>query len=134
MRRLVFILAIVMSSCASNDKVPADILQPEKMKGVLWDITRAQYLAYQNIRVDTALKANPQTKALTEKMLKIHQVTAEQFDKSYQWYTAHPAVLKVLLDSLYLQRQRAINEPDTLNNLPQKKKKILLDEKPILDE
>ena len=70
-------------SCSSNQEVPSDIIEPQKMKTILWDVVRAQYLAHQRAQKDSLTTESLETKVLTAKVFKIHNTTAEKFDKSY---------------------------------------------------
>jgi len=111
-RKFIYIIfSVVLFSCYSKDKVPSDVIQPKKMKSVLWDIMRAQTLANEIARKDSTINAASETKILSQKVFKIHQTDSVNFNKSYNWYVKHPDVLKIIFDSLYVQKQR---ENDTL--------------------
>jgi hypothetical protein len=98
--------AIFIFSCSSKDKAPSDIIQPEAMKNILWDVMSAQFMAQEISRKDSLVNAMTQTKALTQKVFDIHKITAADFDKSYDWYIRHPEIMKRIFDSLYTQKQR----------------------------
>lgn len=93
-------------SCSSKQDIPSEIIQPEKMKVILWDVVRAQYLAHLRAQKDSLTTESLETKILTAKVFKIHNVTMEKFDKSYAWYVKNPEVMSVFVDSLYVQKQR----------------------------
>lgn len=99
---------IIFFSCSSQTEVPSGIIQPEKMKQVLWDVVRAQYLAGQVALKDSLTTVSTETKALTAKVFKIHKITSATFEKSYAWYIKHPQVMSDIFDSLYTQKQREI--------------------------
>ena len=102
-----FIFCIVfIFSCSSKDKAPSDIIQPEAMKNVLWDVMSAQFMAQEIARKDSLVNTVSQTKALTQKVFEIHKITAADFNKSYDWYIKHPETMKRIFDSLYTQKQR----------------------------
>lgn len=105
------ILILLLSSCSSKDSTPKGVLSKQEMKSVLWDVLSAQFMAQQNIRRDTTLNINAETKALAEKVFLIHKITSKDFDKSYNWYTSHPDIMKEMMDSLYNQKQREFNPP-----------------------
>ena len=105
-------------SCSGKDEVPSEIIQPETMKSILWDVMSAQSYALVLQRRDSGFNVIPETKALTQKVFTIHQITASDFNKSYHWYMAHPGVLTLILDSLYTQKQRANMLEMERRNLP----------------
>lgn len=108
-RIFIIFCAIIFISCSSTDKAPSGVIQPEAMKNVLWDMMRAQFLANQISISDSLTSVVAETKALTQKVFKIHKITSEDFDKSYNWYIKHPEAMRVIFDSLYVQKQRAIH-------------------------
>lgn len=124
-RFVAFIFLIILSSCSSK-KVPADIIQPAEMKALMWDVMRADALAKQYVKSDSLLNDSTQTKKLTEKVFELHRIKAEDFNKSYAWYIKNPETMKVIFDSLYVQKQRSIHEvqasehPITTDPLPVK--------------
>lgn len=107
MRKLPYIIfSMVFFSCYSKDKVPLGLIQPKEMKSVLWDIMSAQTLANTIATKDSSVSAAIETKLLSQKVFKIHHTDSSNFNKSYNWYVKHPDVLKIIFDSLYLQKQR----------------------------
>lgn len=100
------IISIMFFSCYSKDTMPSDIIKPEKMKSILWDVMRSQTLANEMSFKDSTIDIAIQTKELTKKTFEIHKTDSAQFNKSYNWYVKHPLKLKVIFDSLYAQKQR----------------------------
>jgi hypothetical protein len=107
-RGLVFVL--IMSACiacSSGDKIPKNILPVNKMKLIIWDLTQAgSYASYLKDK-DTSIK-HLNTMYMAE-VLKMYNITKEDFFKSFQYYQSDPSLNKVLFDSVsaYAQRQRA---------------------------
>ena len=101
-----FFISITLFSCYSADKAPKNILKPEKMKGILWDVIRAQTLAQQTALKDSNLDVAIETKILTQKVFEIHKTDSAHFAQSYNWYVKHPETFKPIFDSLYVQNQR----------------------------
>jgi len=81
------------------------------MKSILWDVMRAQTLANEIAKKDSSVNAVTETKLLSAKVFSIHKTDSADFNESYNWYVKHPDVLKLIFDSLYVQKQR---ENDTL--------------------
>ncbi|MEO6134071.1 MAG: DUF4296 domain-containing protein [Ginsengibacter sp.] len=116
-------------SCSSKQDIPSGIIEPEKMKAILWDVVRAQFLAHERAQKDTLSTESLETKILTAKVFRIHNITAEKFDKSYAWYVKNPEVMSVFVDSLYTQKQREARPPVEDKAIPQP-----LDNKKIRNE
>ncbi len=105
----IFFLSILICmsfSCSDKNKTPSGIISPKEMSGIMWDIIRAQALANEVARKDSSINIESQTKALTQKVFEIHRVTSSSFDNSYNWYSGHPDILRLMFDSLYTQKQR----------------------------
>ena len=97
---------VCLWSCRPSDKIPENIIKPEKMKSILWDVIRAQSLAQETAAKDTTLSVATETKILSQKVFEIHKTDSVRFAQSYSWYVKHPETLKLIFDSLYAQKQR----------------------------
>ena len=93
-------------SCSGKNKVPSEIIQPNEMQNILWDVVRAQALSTEIARKDSTINEITETKVLAQKVFAIHNITSVGFDKSYLWYTSHPDVMRIFFDSLNAQKQR----------------------------
>jgi len=93
-------------SCSGKNKVPPEIIPPNKMQKVLWDVIRAQALSSETARKDSTVNEIAETKVLTQKVFEIYKITSKAFDQSYNWYTNHPDVMRIVFDSLNAQKQR----------------------------
>lgn len=132
----IFLLLISASlvACSSKENVPSNVLSDSKMKVVLWDIMRAQFLAQHKAGQDSTINLDAETRTLTEKVFEIHKINSRDFDRSYNWYTAHPDRLQVMLDSLYTQKQREFNPETEEETQSRKLLKRSIKEKPPLNE
>lgn len=101
-----FSLAIMLFSCSEKDKIPPEVISSEKMSAIMWDMIRAQVLATEIARKDSSVTMEERRKALTEKVFEFHHIASAAFDESYNWYTDHPNIFKVIFDSLYTRKQR----------------------------
>ncbi len=109
-RTIIYIMFfLVFVSCGSDAKVPSDILQPAEMSNILWDIMRSQALGYEIARKDSSVREAIEVKALSQKVFKIYKIDSAYFNKSYNWYIQHPTILKVIFDSMYVQKERENN-------------------------
>ena len=72
----------------------------EKMQAVLWSmISAGEFLNTYIMNKDSVDKAAESSKIYGQ-VFQIHQITKEEFDKSYLYYREHPELMKVILDSL----------------------------------
>ena len=106
-KRLFFIIIpVIIASCYSVEKRPATVIKPEKMKGILWDVMRAQTLAQETSLKDSGISMTVEINLLSKKIFKMHNTDSSHFVESYNWYVKHPEALKVIFDSLYNQKQK----------------------------
>ena len=107
MKNIFFLIVLgFFASCLEKNKVPLEIIHPEEMQKILWDIIRAQALATEIARKDSNVNEIAETKVLTQKVFEIHKISSTTFNQSYSWYTSHPDVMRTLFDSLNAQTQR----------------------------
>ncbi len=105
---LLFVVCCLLISCSGN-KIPSGIIGIKQMTEIMWDVFRAQALAPEISRKDSSTNTAAETKVLTQKVLDIHNVTIDEYNKSYNWYVKHPDVIQIIFDSLYNQKQRAVD-------------------------
>lgn len=104
---LIFCAAIFfLYSCSGRQKIPSDIIPPEKMKNIIWDILQAQSVSGEIAARDSSIDKQASLKWLTHEAFRLNQTDSVNYNKSYDWYVAHPEIMKVFLDSLYEQKQR----------------------------
>jgi len=99
--RKYLLLLLVFCACSKKEKIPKDILSPEKMENVLWDVVSAAefHNAFIARRDSTFNKDSAQLDAFS-RVFHIHKIKLDDFEKSYAWYQAHPDFMSVVLDSL----------------------------------
>lgn len=107
MKNISIFFLCFFAACSSPNKIPDDVIGIDKMKLIVWDITRAGKLAemqYSKDSVNRRLK----TKELYQQVFNIYNVSKDDFYKSYKYYESHPDKNKILMDSLtaYAGRQR----------------------------
>ena len=117
-----FIIVLMISllySCSNKSEVPADIIQPDKMEKVLWDLMRAdQYLGTYVFSRDTSKNKVTESLLYYQRIFKLHHVSKEQFDKSFRFYREHPVLFKAIMDSISAPdpHQGIISEPVLLTD------------------
>lgn len=102
---ILLFLSLYFFSC-SSDTVPDNVLPPEKMEAVLWDVIMADEVADYYVQKDSSLKALDKHVELYQKLFGIHKITREQFKNSLQYYEKRPDLLKPIFDSLQKKSER----------------------------
>jgi hypothetical protein len=110
MRFLIFFLFLfLMISCINKDKIPSGVIVRDSMPGILWDVIVADQFSKQFILKDSAkINTRLETMKLYQQVFQVHHITRDEFQKSYQFYIAHPDLMKIIFDSLsvYSNKQR----------------------------
>ena len=119
MKVFVILFFTFLFSC-SRSGVPRDIVEPEKMKLVLFDMVRADEFANNYVVNDSAKNKRDETFLLYEQVFRIHKINKEQFYKSYSYYQQNPDKNKALYDSINAYATRKKIAPST----PPKQKEI----------
>ncbi len=106
-KRCIFLaLSLILISCGNKNSIPIGILKPDKMRGVLWDIIRADAVTTQQLRTNISIIATEENVKLQKQIFAIHEITKEDFYKSFDYYRSHPSLMKVLLDSVVNKANR----------------------------
>jgi hypothetical protein len=108
--------------------MPSDVIEFNKMKQVLWDDTKAQVYAKEILSKDSLKNDTVCYNAMKEKILQHHQISKEQYEKSYRYYLQHPELFIRLTDSIIkMQSEKSIKinsrKPAIFQNGLQKIKK-----------
>jgi hypothetical protein len=99
------------SGCSDKNDVPGGILPRDKMAAVLWDMAEAdQYVALYITKDSAHIDRKAETMRLYEEVFRLHQVTRDEFRKSYRYYLDHPAVGQPLFDSTIARGSRVRTE------------------------
>lgn len=106
------LLFILIASCGTRSRVPKGILPPEKMEDVLWDMFQADvFLKDFMLKKDSTLNDTTSSKGVYEKVFQFNKTSRQQFDTSFAYYQRHPKLLKEVLDSIYVKKQRVVTIP-----------------------
>ncbi len=114
---LILYVSVWLASCRSADHIPDNVLPQKKMQAILWDMMRAdQFLADYVLSRDSTKNRKTESIKLYKQVFAIHHVSKEEFQRSFSFYKSHPALLKVIMDSLSRSPSLAPTEiarPDT---------------------
>src|ERR1700722_10016100 len=102
MASVVLIICVVAGvGCSDKNSVPRGILPEDKMERVMWDMAQADQYAALYLTKDSAhIDRKAETLRLYAEVFRLHEVTPEQFRKSYHYYLAHPEMDQLLFDSV----------------------------------
>ena len=104
--KILFFTLVLLTSCGGNNKTPDDILKPEKMQAVLWDVIKADAFTTEFIKKDTTKNAANENLKLQQQIFAIHKVTKDVFYESYDYYKNNSIQFKTLLDSMITKAER----------------------------
>jgi hypothetical protein len=109
---IAILLFLLFSSCGKKNKPPQHILGQEKMEAVLWDVMRADQFIYTYVLPkDSSKKKEEESRKLYSQIFQLHTISEQQFRQSYTWYKEHPAVLKVIMDSVSKRNEAPESTP-----------------------
>ena len=93
----VILLAAALAACGSKEtKIPKSVIQPEPFAAVLADIHFAESVATE--KELTGKEASDFLEKEYATIFAIHDITSEEFQKSYAFYIDHPP----LINKVYL--------------------------------
>ncbi len=109
------LVIVALHACSDKSKPPKEILPKDKMQAVLWDVMRTgEYLYNHVLYKDTAMDKAAQSQLWYEKIYQLHNISASDFKKSYEWYKKHPQLMQEILDSIVKIEPFTIPVLDTL--------------------
>lgn len=100
-------LILFFQACMSKDKIPADILPPDKMQALLWDVIQADVFTNNFTSKDSSKNLVAENIKLQQQVFGYHKVTKESFYTSYHYYVEHTELMSALLDSMTARAERS---------------------------
>ncbi len=122
MIKFFLILCGLITFYSCRDSASSGVIKQTKMQQVLWDMLRADALSQQIKKNDSSKSAAVESAVLAKKIFLIHHITEQEFQKSYSYYTNHPDIMMLMLDSINAQQSRI-----AIVEVPLVKKKSLAD-------
>jgi hypothetical protein len=118
----VFVLLLVLiGGCRHADGIPSNIMSKDKMENILWDLILADQFSTQFLIKDSSrINVKLETIKLYSEVFKIHDVTKDEFQRSYQYYLTRPDLTKKMLDTLSerARRQRLVGPQKPMPSKP----------------
>ena len=96
---LCFLLSVLLISCAKKER-KGDVLSPNKMRDVMWDMIRADQYVSDLLFKDSTMKKKDESIKLYEEVFHIHKITRDKFKKSLDYYSSRPDLFRPIIDSL----------------------------------
>lgn len=103
---LLAVCCLLLAACSGKTSVPFGILSIDKMAPIVWDMAEADQYAAMLIKDSAHVDPKMERLRLYEQVFRIHGVSREKFEKSYNYYKEHPAISQILYDSLAAQGTR----------------------------
>jgi hypothetical protein len=115
MMRIVFLLTglALTGSCNNKNKVPADILKPDKMQAVLWDVIKADVFTTEFTKKDSSKNAAAENVKLQQQIFVMHKISKPDFYRSYDYYKSNTEIFKKVMDSMVVRAERNRYEKTT---------------------
>jgi len=108
---MVILCCVAGIGCSDKNSVPSGILPRDKMEQVMWDMAQAdQYAALYLTKDSPRIDRKAETLRLYAEVFRLHEVTPEEFRKSYHYYLDHPELNQLLFDSVIARGVRARSE------------------------
>lgn len=106
----IFFVAIFIG--CSSAPVPSNILPPNKMQSVVYDLLRVDEFVNNFVLRDSVADLKMKRSILYAKVFKVNKTSRKEFYQSYKYYQQHPDLQKGLFDSLYesLNRKKIIED------------------------
>lgn len=104
-------LLFLITGCTDKDETPSGILPREEMGNILWDMVQADQYADIAVMKDTArTNKKIETLKLYDMVLRMHNVSRDQFKQSFQFYKDRPDLTRPMFDSLLARGNRLRTE------------------------
>jgi hypothetical protein len=102
---------LLMVGCSDKDNIPPGIISRGEMEKVLWDMVEAdQYSSLYLLKDSARINVKTETQKLYQEVFRLHQITREDFRKSFQYYQEHPDLTRSVFDSLLARGNRLRTE------------------------
>ena len=105
------VLLLFLSACLGKNNLPTGVLTRDKMEVVMWDMIQADQYHREYVVRDSANKDVRKARhELYEEVFKMHNITKSTFDKSFEYYSTQPKVMREMFDSLSVKGNRKLQD------------------------
>jgi hypothetical protein len=103
---LIVFVFILFYACTSRNKIPSDIIPPDVMSDVFFDISMAEGFVENFHSKDSSWVKDSILISEVDKLLAMRKLSQAQFRASYDFYKLHPPLFKKVVDTAYDRAQR----------------------------
>ncbi|MFT4203990.1 MAG: DUF4296 domain-containing protein [Chitinophagaceae bacterium] len=96
-----------MGACTS-DKLPKDVMTPDELKSVLWDLFVAGEMRMSDTTTAVRLHLKDSATSSFNYVLQIHKLGKDAFMHSFKYYQRHPDQQNILIDTLIAYNDRQV--------------------------
>jgi Domain of unknown function (DUF4296) len=100
------VLMIFVLAACGGQKLPAGVLDKDRMELVLTDVILAEAYAESYLSADTSKRLKQLYTQELDKVLAIHKVSQKDFQVSIQYYKSQPEQFKVVIDTVNARAMR----------------------------
>ena len=86
-------------SCSTGFDIPTNIIKPSSMADILVDVSIAEGFSESFLYKDSLSKKDSVLKKEVSRVLQIHNISPNEFSKSYKFYSSRPIIFKMVMDS-----------------------------------
>ena len=106
MKYLLFLLPSCFLLSCGDRKVPSGIIPPEQMQTIVWQLMQTDEFTAATIATDTSKNIDTERIKRYRQVFQLNNTSKEDFEKSYNYYMAHPDISKTMFDSLSARANR----------------------------
>ena len=103
-------ILIIFSSCfllsCGDSKPPSDIIPLPQMETILWQLIQTDEYTATAFVSDSTKNMNTERIKRYRQVFQLNKTSKEAFEKSYNYYMAHPDMTKTMFDSLSARANR----------------------------
>lgn len=114
MRNYLLLIILFVSACKQEyPSAPSDVIQQQQMKLILMDMHMADAVA--ETKAQNGASEVQLTQQYNQQIFKLHNVTREQFVKSYHFYETNPKLLNKMYEEILVEmskREAELSKPD----------------------
>lgn len=107
---ILLVTVLLFSNCSNKSNVPSDIIQPDEMGNMLFEVTMAEEFVNGYVAKDSSRNKEVEILKEYQKIYLLHGVSEKKFRDSYDFYKSHPYIFKTMMDSLDARAQKKRNE------------------------
>lgn len=92
---------LLLVACGKKNRIPSGVLPQKKMQVVMRDMMRADHFLTDYVfNKDSTINKKTESLKYYQQVFAIHDISREQFQKSYSFYAGRPALFKAIMDSI----------------------------------